>query len=637
MAYQALYRAYRPKTFADMVGQDVITKTLQNAIASGQTAHAYLFAGPRGTGKTSAAKIFAREINGLDAQTPDDQAPDIIEIDAASNNGVDEIRNIRDGANYAPIAAPFKIYIIDEVHMLSTGAFNALLKTLEEPPANVKFLLATTDPQKIPATVLSRVQRFDFKRIDQTTIQARLQVVLDDQKIAYEQDALRIIANAAEGGMRDALSILDQVIAYGADQVTVDNALQVTGSVTMQQLWQYLQAVAQQQTQEALQLLQTILLDGKDAQRFVADVMSLIRDVMLAQAAPDLVKSALPLADLQALQAQINLSRLQDMMLTLDEVAKQLLQTRQSDVYLELLTVRLSVVGGALTTTQPVTPAPQESRNVQPAQPVVPASEQPIQPAQPQDQPKDTPVAPKKQPVADSQVLSQDELDEASQETVSNNDANDNVAPEVSLPEASHSSDDAAQEPAMTPPAAANQFVNESTVVMQPVARQGERAVRAVLMQANRDAVANMKQQWATVLQELTVKEQGLLTTAEVVAASQQGFVLAFDLPPLQQQAVIDVALQNHLQTQLQTLDLPDLGVYITKDQWQQFRSDYVAELKSGVTIPTIDLLQEPVVQAPEQSNTQADTDNVAQESVEEPIIAEAVAQFGDLVEIHDN
>ena len=229
MAYQALYRVYRPRTFEDMIGQEVITQTLKNAIETHQTGHAYLFSGPRGTGKTSAAKIFAREVNGIAPETDDSQIPDIVEFDAASNSRVEDMRDILSNVDYAPIEAEFKVYIIDEVHMLSNSAFNALLKTLEEPPANVKFILATTEPQKVPVTILSRTQRFEFKRIDGQAIAAHLADVLKQQHIDFDQDALRIIANVAEGGMRDALSILDQVIAFGTDTVTVDNALQEIG------------------------------------------------------------------------------------------------------------------------------------------------------------------------------------------------------------------------------------------------------------------------------------------------------------------------------------------------------------------------------------------------------------------------
>ncbi|MGO2709988.1 MAG: DNA polymerase III subunit gamma/tau, partial [Leuconostoc mesenteroides] len=319
LAYQALYRVYRPRSFDDMVGQKIITQTLKNAIATQQTGHAYLFSGPRGTGKTSAAKIFAREVNGIAPETDDSQIPDIIEIDAASNNGVDEIRNIRDGANYAPIESEYKIYIIDEVHMLSSGAFNALLKTLEEPPANVKFILATTEPQKIPATILSRTQRFEFKRIDNDTIQARMAEILQKEGVSFDDDALHIIANVAEGGMRDALSILDQVLAFGADHVTLENALQVTGSTTASQLVTYLQQVSNYDTESALQTLHDILLEGKDAVRFVADLLGVLRDVMLAEVAPNLIKTTAPLADLKALTIKLGTSRIQQMMVTLDD------------------------------------------------------------------------------------------------------------------------------------------------------------------------------------------------------------------------------------------------------------------------------------------------------------------------------
>ncbi|EGS4843797.1 DNA polymerase III subunit gamma/tau, partial [Listeria monocytogenes] len=244
MAYQALYRVFRPQSFQDVVGQEHVTKTLKNAIVQNKTSHAYLFSGPRGTGKTSAAKIFAKAINcehGHDGEpcneceickgTTDGSIPDVLEIDAASNNGVEEIRDIREKVKYAPTVAKYKVYIIDEVHMLSTGAFNALLKTLEEPPKHVIFILATTEPHKLPLTIISRVQRFDFKRITTQDIIGRLKFILEEEKIPYDEKALMIVARAAEGGMRDALSLLDQVISYGSEEVTVEDALEITGSV----------------------------------------------------------------------------------------------------------------------------------------------------------------------------------------------------------------------------------------------------------------------------------------------------------------------------------------------------------------------------------------------------------------------
>ena len=259
MAYQALYRKWRPQKFEDMVGQTAVTKTLKNAIIHHKTSHAYLFTGPRGTGKTSAAKIFAKAINCLN---PKDGEPcndcllckgitegtigDVIEIDAASNNGVEEIRDIRDKARYAPTQATYKVYIIDEVHMLSTGAFNALLKTLEEPPKNVIFILATTEPHKIPATIISRTQRFDFRRITNDEIIQRLRYILEQEEITYEEEALSVIARCANGGMRDALSLLDQVISFSDDKVSFEQAIQVSGSLTDDLMIEFVRLLTQQ-------------------------------------------------------------------------------------------------------------------------------------------------------------------------------------------------------------------------------------------------------------------------------------------------------------------------------------------------------------------------------------------------------
>lgn len=299
--YQALYRKYRSQTFDEMVGQSVISTTLKQAVESGKISHAYLFSGPRGTGKTSAAKIFAKAMNcpnqvdgepcnqcDICRDITNGSLEDVIEIDAASNNGVDEIRDIRDKSTYAPSRATYKVYIIDEVHMLSPGAFNALLKTLEEPTENVVFILATTELHKIPATILSRVQRFEFKAIKQKAIREHLAWVLDKEGIAYEVDALNLIARRAEGGMRDALSILDQALSLSPDnQVTIAIAEEITGSISILALGDYVRYVSQAQATQALTALETIYDSGKSMSRFATDLLTYLRDLLVVKAGGD--------------------------------------------------------------------------------------------------------------------------------------------------------------------------------------------------------------------------------------------------------------------------------------------------------------------------------------------------------------
>ncbi|QIK44705.1 DNA polymerase III subunit gamma/tau [Streptococcus pyogenes] len=299
--YQALYRKYRSQTFDEMVGQSVISTTLKQAVESGKISHAYLFSGPRGTGKTSAAKIFAKAMNcpnqvdgepcnqcDICRDITNGSLEDVIEIDAASNNGVDEIRDIRDKSTYAPSRATYKVYIIDEVHMLSTGAFNALLKTLEEPTENVVFILATTELHKIPATILSRVQRFEFKAIKQKAIREHLAWVLDKEGIAYEVDALNLIARRAEGGMRDALSILDQALSLSPDnQVAIAIAEEITGSISILALGDYVRYVSQEQATQALAALETIYDSGKSMSRFATDLLTYLRDLLVVKAGGD--------------------------------------------------------------------------------------------------------------------------------------------------------------------------------------------------------------------------------------------------------------------------------------------------------------------------------------------------------------
>jgi len=604
LAYQALYRVYRPRTFEDMIGQEVITQTLKNAIETHQTGHAYLFSGPRGTGKTSAAKIFAREVNGIAPETDDSQIPDIVEFDAASNSRVEDMRDILSNVDYAPIEAEFKVYIIDEVHMLSNSAFNALLKTLEEPPANVKFILATTEPQKVPVTILSRTQRFEFKRIDGQAIAAHLADVLKQQHIDFDQDALRIIANVAEGGMRDALSILDQVIAFGTDTVTVDNALQVTGSTTTTQLMQYLTAVTNSQTPEALKLLHDILVAGKDAQRFVSDIIGLLRDIMLANIAPELIKSTAPLNDLRTLAQQLNSQQIQAMMGELDDIQKQLLQTMQSDVYLELLTVKLGMMTqGDQSHTESAQHATRNTSSF----------------ASPESLNDPTVTT---QPVSsDTQPYTTTVVTEPTQ--------NEGVSAQENL-ETTHDT--------VKPISQSSQY-DESEAVSHnnSLARTGQLAVFAILQAAKRDTLSRSKSTWATLISTFNVAHQALLTIASPVAASQEGLVVAFDYPALLDQALKDVVLQEKLIAALREQNLPTALVLISKDDWQQERAEYVKQLKAGTT-QTISLSDVPYVSQQEVLTTATDATITATDAVIAPkVVTEAQKLFGnDIVTVVD-
>ena len=294
MAYQALYRKWRPRTFDSVVGQDDITDTLKNAIKRGTISHAFLFAGPRGTGKTSCAKIFAKALNCTNLQSGEPcnkcanclaadkgAMADIMEIDAASNNGVDEIRDIRDKVKYAPTQGKYKVYIIDEVHMLSMGAFNALLKTLEEPPEHVVFILATTELQKVPATIISRTQRYNFKRISQADLEKRMKYILEQEKISYEDKALAVIAQVADGGMRDALSILDQLLSFDKNKVEYDSALEITGFAAKEKIEQILLAILNEDATKALSLAQTELANGASTKNILDELIEMATNALM--------------------------------------------------------------------------------------------------------------------------------------------------------------------------------------------------------------------------------------------------------------------------------------------------------------------------------------------------------------------
>ena len=316
--HKALYRAYRPQNFEDVVGQEHIVRTLKNQIENNNVGHAYLFTGTRGTGKTSTAKIFARAVNCENSinQEPcnecevckdilHDNIMDVVEIDAASNNSVDDIRELRENVKYSPTKAKYKVYIIDEVHMLSQGAFNALLKTLEEPPSYIIFILATTEPHKIPATILSRCQRFDFKRVTVKDMTSRMQKICKEEDIEVEDKALNLIARNSQGALRDALSILDQCISFGDNKIEYKDAVELLGTVNVEQLFELSKCIIDQDTKTSLQILNEFVIWGKDIRNLINDLIDHFRNLMVCKVSSDLDEIiSLPEETIQQLKLQ---------------------------------------------------------------------------------------------------------------------------------------------------------------------------------------------------------------------------------------------------------------------------------------------------------------------------------------------
>ncbi|MBF0941183.1 DNA polymerase III subunit gamma/tau [Abiotrophia sp.] len=573
MSYQALYRVWRPQSFDELVGQPLIAETLKNAVKNQQLSHAYLFTGPRGTGKTSAAKILAKVVN-CPHQTDGNpcnqcelcqaitagQLSDVIEIDAASNNGVEEIRDLRDKVRYAPSQATYKVYIIDEVHMLTTGAFNALLKTLEEPPAQVLFILATTEPHKIPATIISRTQRFDFGRISQADLVGRMQYILEQDGIDFEAEALAVIARAANGGMRDSLSLLDQALSYNRSAVTVQSALEVTGSLSQLVYIDYLTALQAHDGPKALSILQASLQEGKQANRFVEELILFCRDLLLTLNSKDNF-TLLTQAELKPLRQAGDNRFYYSLIERLNQALNQMRFATQADLFVEVATIELA----------------QEVSN----QPVA--------------------TGPESGALAD--LVRQVQALEA----------------KVSQLEAQLRAGAPAQVAALSPQALAEddqpRVPRERPAGQRQAYHLDRDAVYAVLNEATRQDVSQLKSGWAAWLESLPPQDRVRLTGAEILAAGPERILLSFKSQDFCGRVQQDADFVQELSRQLaRHFDRPVALAFVLQSEWSQVRQTYKVlydqaggPIKIGAVAEPIRLAPESEPLETEQANPQLD------------------------------
>lgn len=582
MSYQAFYRAYRPQSFAEMSGQTHIKQTLQNALLYNKTTHAYLFSGPRGTGKTSAAKIFAKALNCENgpAKEPcntcetcksvtEGSNTDVIEFDAASNSRVEEMRDIIEKVRFAPSNAKYKVYIIDEVHMLSTSAFNALLKTLEEPPAHAVFILATTEPHKIPLTIISRCQRFDFKRITSSDIVSRMEEVLTDSKIEYDENVLKIIAQAAAGGMRDALSMLDQVVSFSEDKMTIEDALLVTGSIGQDVFFQLADALIEKDIARALACIEKLIEDGKDPVRLTEDFITFYRDLLVLLVAPeqtDLLEIATGDSTFLELASKFQVDTLYRGISILTNTQQEMRFSNHAKVYLETAIIRLAHV--------PVEGTLSNESNSE----------------------LETKVR-----VLESQLQQlQQQLSQGM------------------IPQANTGTQDQPK----------RQRQKSSGGVKVSSGR-----IQEILKTATKTDILTIKSQWANILQQLQKSHAALLNDAEPVAASSNAFVLKFKY---------DIHCQMAMENKTFSTSFPQLianltgtmyeVLYVPEENWLKIREEFIRQngLKQGNT----DTEEE----NPSEPTESMELLQTIEQVSEDPLVVEAEKLFGkEFVEVQDD
>ena len=602
MAYQALYRKWRPRTFDGVVGQTAITDTLKNAIKRGKISHAFLFAGPRGTGKTSCAKIFAKALNCTNLQGGEpcnecenclaaDQGTmnDIIEIDAASNNGVDEIRDIRDKVKYAPTQGKYKVYIIDEVHMLSMGAFNALLKTLEEPPEHVVFILATTELQKVPATIISRTQRYNFKRIDQHDLIARMTYILGQEKIDFEEKALEVIAQVADGGMRDSLSILDQILSYDQDKVKYEDALRITGYAAQEKIEQVLLNLLNGETSAALEIVHALLQDGASTKNILDELISLTVKGMLA------IKSnkeeTFLTEDYVSELTKIPEEKFYSLVQAANNALNDLRYTNQQQIPLDVFVVQ-------------VTQAPVKADNA--PQQAEAISSNVVQTLKNQIDTLSKQIAELKNRPAPARSTTSDFSGTIKTETKSQIRR---VADKENKPE---------QKPKRRKASSNNQAAQENN----------RRQVYHVLENATKEDLNTVKDIWPDLLSTLKVSQRAVMEVLDPVAASHEQIVLKCKYELWFERANQDGDLISQLEAEIAKLTKHNYSIVLVADSsWLKVRHDFVASHKEELLAKKFQRL--------EKSEQEANGNQIDPQAKKE-VIDKAKELFGDLAQVKD-